>query len=86
MVFGFQQLGVAGVPTVLGLAWLPTLLAGLTMIIGARVARGRLSSTWFLERPEISPALIPVGQTEAPTFIHAVPRARSTRVINRAVT
>ena len=44
---------VAGVPTVLGLAWLPTLLAGLTMIIGARVARGRLSSTWFLERPEL---------------------------------
>jgi len=53
VVFGFQQLGVAGVPTVLGLAWLPTLLAGLTMIIGARVARGRLSSTWFLERPEL---------------------------------
>jgi hypothetical protein len=53
VVFGFQQLWVAGVPTLLGVAWLPTLLAGLTMMIGARVAKGRLSSTWFMARPEI---------------------------------
>jgi len=53
VVLGFQQLWVAGVPTLLGVAWLPTLLAGLTMMIGAHVARRRLSSTWFLESPEI---------------------------------
>ena len=53
VVLGFQQLEVAGVPTLLGVAWLPTLLAGLTMMIGAQVARRRLSSTWFMERPEI---------------------------------
>ena len=53
VVLGFQQLEVASVPTILGVAWLPTLLAGLTMMIGAQVARRRLSSTWFMERPEI---------------------------------
>jgi hypothetical protein len=53
VVLGYQLLTQAGVPTVLGYAWIPTMLAGLVMIIGARLARRRLVSTWFWEKPEI---------------------------------
>ena len=53
VVLGYQLLAQAGVPTVLGYAWIPTLLAGVVMIIGARLARRRLVSTWFWEKPEI---------------------------------
>lgn len=53
VVLGYQWLNRIGVPTLLGYAWLPTLLAGLVMVIGARLARGRLVSTWFWEKPEI---------------------------------
>jgi hypothetical protein len=53
VVLGQQLLTNAGVPTLLGYAWLPTLLAGLIMIIGGRLARKRMVSTWFWESPEI---------------------------------
>ena len=53
VVFGYQLLNRFGVPTLLGYAWIPTLLAGLVMLIGARLARARLVSTWFWEHPEI---------------------------------
>jgi hypothetical protein len=53
VVFGQQLLTKAGVPTFLGYAWLPTLLAGLIMIIGGRLARKRMVSTWYWESPEI---------------------------------
>jgi hypothetical protein len=52
-VLGYQLLTHVGVPTLLGYAWMPTLLAGLIMVVGARLARARLVSTWFLENPEI---------------------------------
>jgi hypothetical protein len=53
VVLGRQLLTNAGVPTLLGYAWLPTLLAGLIMIIGGRLARKRMVSTWYWESPEI---------------------------------
>jgi len=53
VVLGYQFLNRVGVPTLLGFAWLPTLLAGLVMLIGARLARGRQVTTWFWEKPEI---------------------------------
>ena len=53
VVFGYQLLTNAGVPTLLGYAWLPTLLAGLIMVIGGRRARKRMVSTWYWESPEI---------------------------------
>jgi hypothetical protein len=53
VVLGYQLLSNAGVPTLLGYAWLPTLLAGLIMVIGARLARKRLVTTWYWESPEI---------------------------------
>ena len=53
VVLGYQLLNNAGVPTLLGYAWLPTLLAGLIMVIGGRLARKRLVTTWYWEKPEI---------------------------------
>ena len=53
VVFGYQLLTNAGIPTLLGYAWIPTLLAGLLMVIGGRLARKRLVSTWYWENPEI---------------------------------
>jgi hypothetical protein len=53
VVLGYQVLTRVGVPTLLGYAWVPTLLAGLVMVIGARLARARLVSTWSWEKPEI---------------------------------
>lgn len=52
-VLGYQQLEVANIPSLLGIAWLPTLGAGVTLIIGARLARKRLVTTWFLDSPEL---------------------------------
>jgi hypothetical protein len=53
VALGYQLLTNAGVPTLLGYAWLPTLLAGLIMVIGGRLARRRLVATWYWEKPEI---------------------------------
>jgi hypothetical protein len=53
VVLGYQLLTNAGVPTLLGYAWLPTFLAGLIMIVGGRLARKRMVTTWFWESPEI---------------------------------
>jgi hypothetical protein len=53
VVLGYQLLTNAGVPTLLGYAWLPTLVAGLIMVIGGRLARKRMVSTWYWESPEI---------------------------------
>jgi len=36
-----------------GYAWVPTLFAGLIMVIGGRLARKRLVMTWYWESPEI---------------------------------
>jgi hypothetical protein len=41
------------VATYPGVAWLPTLLAGLLMITGGLVARKRLTSTWYWSNPEL---------------------------------
>jgi hypothetical protein len=53
VILGYQLLTNAGVPTLLGYAWVPTLLAGLIMVIGGRFARRRLVTTWYWESPEI---------------------------------
>lgn len=53
VILGYQLLTSAGVPTLLGYAWVPTLFAGLIMVIGGRLARKRLVTTWYWESPEI---------------------------------
>jgi hypothetical protein len=53
VVLGYQLLTNAGIPTLLGSAWLATLLAGVIMVIGGLLARKRMVTTWFWESPEI---------------------------------
>jgi hypothetical protein len=53
VITGYRLLEGAGVPSYLGVAWVPTLLAGLIMIIGGLAARKRLTSTWYWSRPEL---------------------------------
>jgi hypothetical protein len=48
----YRLLETSGVASHLGYAWAICLVAGLIMIIGARVARERLDSTWYWARPE----------------------------------
>ena len=50
-VWGYLQLVNAGIPSLAGIAWLPTLLAGLILVFAARAARHRVVSTWFWDRP-----------------------------------
>jgi hypothetical protein len=53
VITGYRQLLAANVPTDLGIAWLPTVLAGLTLVLGAQLAKARLDSTWFMTKPEL---------------------------------
>jgi hypothetical protein len=48
----YQLLQAGGIPAYLGWAWAVNLVIGLIMIIGARVAKARLDSTWYWARPE----------------------------------
>lgn len=50
-MWGYMQLVNAGIPSLAGVAWLPTLLAGLILVFSARAARRRVVSTWFWDRP-----------------------------------
>jgi hypothetical protein len=52
-VMGYLLLNNAGIPAVLGIAWLPTLVAGILMLLGGMNAKKRLVSTWFWERPDV---------------------------------
>jgi hypothetical protein len=53
VITGYRLLEGAGVPSYLGVAWLPTLMAGLIMIMGGLAARKRLTSTWYWSKPEL---------------------------------
>jgi hypothetical protein len=48
----YRLLEGARVDSYLGYGWAVCLVIGVIMIIGARVARDRLDSTWFWSRPE----------------------------------
>ncbi len=48
----YRVLEGAGVDSYLGYGWAVSLVTGIIMIIGARVARDRLDSTWFWTRSE----------------------------------
>ncbi|MCW2804513.1 MAG: hypothetical protein JWN06_2730 [Propionibacteriaceae bacterium] len=52
-VVGGVLIGAAGVPALLGYAWLPALLAGVALIISARRAKDRIDYSWFQARPEL---------------------------------
>jgi hypothetical protein len=48
----YQLLQAGGIPAYLGWGWAVNLVTGLIMIVGARVAKARLDSTWYWARPE----------------------------------
>jgi hypothetical protein len=50
---GWILMLIAGAPAILGWAWLPTLAAGLAVIIFARHSRERVDGDWFVTRPEL---------------------------------
>ena len=50
---GWIMMLIAGAPAVLGWAWLPTLAAGLAVIIFCRRSRDRVDGDWFMTRPEL---------------------------------
>ena len=52
LMTAYRLLEAGGIPAYLGWAWAVNLAAGLIMIIGARVAKARLDSTWYWARPE----------------------------------
>jgi hypothetical protein len=52
MMTAYRLLEGGGIPAYLGWAWAVNLVIGLIMIIGARVAKARLDSTWYWTRPE----------------------------------
>lgn len=53
VVTGWRLLNQSGVPTQLGVAVLFTLLSGMIMVIGARLAKRRLDSTWYWSKPDL---------------------------------
>ena len=52
IVTSYRLLESGGIPAYLGWAWAINLVTGLIMIIGGRVAKARLDSTWYWARPE----------------------------------
>ena len=60
-VMGYLLLNNAGIPALLGIAWLPTLAAGILMLLGGMNAKKRLVSTWFGERPTSSNPRLSTG-------------------------
>ena len=53
VLIGSRLLDRAGVPATPGWAWLPTLLAGVLIIVACRRSRDRIDDTWYVARPEL---------------------------------
>jgi hypothetical protein len=52
LIIAYQLIVGGGVPAYLGGAWVFSLLAGIVLIGGARLARRRLDSTWYWTKPD----------------------------------
>jgi len=52
VVIAYQLIEGGGVAAYLGVAWFFSLLAGLVLIVGARLAKHRLDSTWYWTKPD----------------------------------
>lgn len=53
VITGWGLMLRAGTPAILGYAWVPTLLAGLAIVIGCRLSHDHIDGTWFLTKPEL---------------------------------
>ena len=71
-MWGYMQLVNAGIPSLAGVAWLPTLLAGLILVFSARAARRRVVSTWFWDDPGSSSPDPALGQWLPGPLVHRV--------------
>ena len=52
VIIAFQLIEGGGVAAYLGVAWVFALLAGLILVVGARLAKRRLDTTWYWSRPD----------------------------------
>ena len=52
LILAYQLLEGGGVASYLGVAWVFSLVAGLILIVGARMAKARLDSTWYWSKPD----------------------------------
>ena len=52
VIIAYQLIEDSGVAAYLGVAWVFSLLAGIVLIIGARLAKRRLDSTWYWTKPD----------------------------------
>ena len=53
VVWGWFLMNRAGAPALLGAAWLPTLAAGLALVVATRRSATRVDTDWYLSRPEL---------------------------------
>jgi hypothetical protein len=52
VIIAYQLLEGGGVASYLGVAWVFSLLAGIVLVVGARLAKRRLDSTWYWSKPD----------------------------------
>jgi hypothetical protein len=52
VITSYRLMEAGGVSCYLGVAWVPALLAGVVLIVGGRMARRRLDSTWYWSKPD----------------------------------
>lgn len=50
---GWSLIASSGAPALLGWAWLPTLIAGLALIVVGRRSRERIDRSWYVTKPEL---------------------------------
>lgn len=53
ILIGHHELQVANQPTLLGVAWVFDIVAGVILFVGGRMAKARLITTWFMTRSEV---------------------------------
>ena len=54
VIIAYQLIEGGGVAAYLGGAWVFSLLAGVVLVVGARLAKRRLDSTWYWSKPELN--------------------------------
>ena len=52
VIIAYQLIQGGGVAAYLGGAWVFSLLAGIVLVVGARLAKRRLDSTWYWSKPD----------------------------------
>jgi hypothetical protein len=53
VVLGWLLIDRAGVPVLLGIAWLPALLGGVALVVTSYRSRARIDRSWYVTGPEL---------------------------------